>query len=123
MVDLAATEIYMDKVGEAEPKSLSAIHKMEVMTWFYNVATYTRILGPIVAGYIYQYYSKDAHVTRRPFALYAPPFAICVVLMGMCVIFYKRFQLKSQSETPATPSEKESMLQPAQLTCINTSSH
>ena len=46
--------------------------------------------------YIYQYYSSDGRDHRRQYALYAPPFGICMVLMGMCVIFYKRFQLKAQ---------------------------
>jgi len=121
IIDLAATEIYMDKIGEGEPKSLTALNKMKVMTWFGNVAALTRVLGAIVAGYIYNYYSSDAHKDRRPYALYAPPFAICVVLMGMCVIFYKRFQLRSQSEPQHTvlASEKESMLQPQQINCID----
>merc|ERR1712046_12795 len=120
VIDLAATEIYMDKIGDAEPKSLTALNKMTVMTWMGNVAALTRVLGAIVAGYIYEYYSSNAHKERRPYALYAPPCAICIVLMGMCVIFYKRFMLRSQSESHTVlASEKESMLQPQQINCIN----
>eukprot|EP00658_Telonema_sp_P-2_P080351 TRINITY_DN7984_c0_g1_i4.p1 TRINITY_DN7984_c0_g1~~TRINITY_DN7984_c0_g1_i4.p1 ORF type:complete len:486 (-),score=40.63 TRINITY_DN7984_c0_g1_i4:319-1776(-) len=118
VIDFAVTEIYMDKIGEGEPKSRTALIKMEVMSWFSHMAMFTRILGAIVAGYIYDYYSHDDHVSRRPYAIYAPPFAICVVLMGMCVIFYKRFQLRSATEAPSS-AEKESMLQPQQVSCMD----
>eukprot|EP00656_Telonema_subtile_P013624 TRINITY_DN1691_c0_g1_i2.p1 TRINITY_DN1691_c0_g1~~TRINITY_DN1691_c0_g1_i2.p1 ORF type:complete len:494 (-),score=76.73 TRINITY_DN1691_c0_g1_i2:123-1604(-) len=81
VIDLAVTEIYIDKIGEGEPQSSTLLNKMEVMTWFSNSATLTRILGAIVAGYIYDYYSSTEHVSRRPYAIYAPPFAMCMVLM------------------------------------------
>lgn len=116
VIDLTSTEIYMDKIGEGEPKSSTLLNKMQVMTWLSNVGTMTRVLGAVVAGYIYDYYSSTEHVSRRPYAVYAPPFAICLVLMGMCVIFYKRFQLRSQEHNSG---EKESMLHPKQVSCLD----
>jgi len=115
VLDLAATEVYMDKIGTADSRGLTAIKKMEVMTWLNDVASFSRVLGAIVAGYIWQFYTQH-DIDRRPYAGYAPPFGISIVLMGMCVIFYKRFQLKSQEAT--LHAEKEAMLQPQQITCM-----
>jgi len=108
----------MDKIGTAETAAQTAIKKMTVMSWLTKMGAFTRVLGAVVAGYIYQYYSSDGRDHRRQYALYAPPFGICMVLMGMCVIFYKRFQLKAQ-EANIAGAEKEAMLQPQQISCMD----
>eukprot|EP00658_Telonema_sp_P-2_P080353 TRINITY_DN7984_c0_g1_i8.p2 TRINITY_DN7984_c0_g1~~TRINITY_DN7984_c0_g1_i8.p2 ORF type:complete len:113 (-),score=18.54 TRINITY_DN7984_c0_g1_i8:58-396(-) len=38
VIDFAVTEIYMDKIGEGEPKSRTALIKMEVMSWFSHLS-------------------------------------------------------------------------------------
>jgi len=118
IIELAATETYMDKIGTSDTAALTAIDKMRVMSWLTKMGAFTRVLGAVVAGYIYQYYSTDGRDHRRQYALYAPPFGICIVLMGMCVIFYKRFQLKAQ-EANIAGAEKEAMLQPQQISCMD----
>lgn len=120
IIELAVTETYMDKIGTADSPGLSAINKMKVMGWLNKMGAFTRVVGAVSAGYIYQYYSADGRDHRRQYALYAPPFGICIVLMGMCVIFYKRFQLKAQ-EVVIAGAEKEAMLQPQQISCIDES--
>jgi len=114
--DLALTEIYIDKIGEEDSPRMTAAGKLTFMNWLNQTATFTRILGAIVSGYVYDYYSEPNHVTRRPYAVYGCGFGVALLLVVMCMIFYKRFQMRSM-EQQMLQSDKLP-LQPQQINCM-----
>ena len=122
VADLSVTEIHVDKIGEDEDKRMTASNKLMVMSWLNSMATFARIGGAIVTGYIYDYYSSESNLARRPYAIYGCGFGVVMLLVMMCVIFYKRFQFRflDPNQNPNQPpamSEKE-MLKPQVINCI-----
>lgn len=115
--DLALVEIYIDKIGEEENPRLTAASKLMFMNWINQTANFTRILGAIVAGYVYSYFSEPNHIARRPYAVYGCGFGVAVLLVMMCMIFYKRFQMRS-TENQILAADKLP-LQPQQINCLD----
>jgi hypothetical protein len=114
--DLALTEIYIDKIGEEDSPRFTAAYKLMFMNWLNQTCTFTHILGAIVTGYIYDYYSESNHIARRPYAVYGCGFGVSLLLVVMCMIFYKRFQMRSL-EQQMLQSDKLP-LQPQQINCM-----
>jgi len=115
--DLALVEIYIDKIGEEDNARLTAACKLQFMGWINQTATVTRVLAAIVTGYIYSYFSEKNHLSRRPYAVYGCGFGVSVLLVMMCMIFYKRFQMRS-TENQMLPQDKLP-LQPQQINCMD----
>lgn len=115
--DLALVEIYIDKIGEEENARMTAASKLMFMNWINQTANFTRILGAIVAGYVYSYFSEPNHIARRPYAVYGCGFGVAVLLVMMCMIFYKRFQMRS-TENQILAADKLP-LQPQQINCLD----
>jgi len=117
VTDIAMTEIHVDKIGEEDDPRMTASHKHMVMGWLNSTASFTRIISAIVTGYIYAYYSEKDHITRRPYAVYGCGFGVCLLLVMMTIIFYKRFQFRSL-ENQIVPPDKMP-LQPQVINCID----
>lgn len=117
VTDIAMTEIHVDKIGEEDDPRMTASHKHMVMGWLNSTASFTRIVGAIVTGYIYNYYTEPNHLTRRPYAVYGCAFGVCLLLVMMTIIFYKRFQFRSL-ENQIVPPDKMP-LQPQVINCID----
>jgi len=117
VTDIAMTEIHVDKIGEEDDSRMTASHKQMVMGWLNSTASFTRIVSAIITGYIYQYYSEPNHLGRRPYAVYGCAFGVCLLLVMMTIIFYKRFQFRSL-ENQIVPPDKMP-LQPQVINCID----
>lgn len=114
--DLALTEIYIDKIGEEDSARMTAAGKLLFMNWLNGTASFVRMLGAIVTGYVYEYYSAKNHLSRRPYAVYGCGFGVALLLVVMCMIFYKRFQMR-MLEQQMLQSDKLP-LQPQQINCM-----
>jgi len=114
--DLSLTEIHVDKIGEDDDKRVTAATKLMIMGYLNTTATVTRILSAIITGYIYDYWSQKNEVSRRPYAVYGCGFGVALLLVTMCVIFYKRFQFRSLENQIITPDKMP--LQPQVVNCI-----
>lgn len=117
--DLALTEIYIDKIGEEDDCRLTSTYKGLLMNWLNSTQSFARIIGSIVAGYIYSYYSAQSRIPHRSFALYGCGFAVALLLIVMTIIFYKRFILRSQEQQIMQPDKIP--LQPQQISCMDES--
>jgi|ERR1711865_20974 len=117
VTDIAMTEIHVDKIGEEEDARMTASHKHMVMGWLNSTASFTRIFSSIITGYIYAYYSEAGQLARRPYAVYGCAFGVCMLLVMMTIIFYKRFQFRSL-ENQIVPPDKMP-LQPQVINCID----
>jgi len=117
IVDIAMTEIHVDKIGEEDDPRMTASNKLMVMGWLNSTASFTRIFSSIITGYIYAYYSESGHLARRPYAVYGCAFGVCMLLVMMTIIFYKRFQFRSL-ENQIVPPDKMP-LQPQVINCID----
>lgn len=117
--DLALTEIYIDKIGEEDDPRWTSTMKTLQMTWLQSTQSFARIIGPIVAGYIYSYYSAQSRIPHRSFAIYGCGFAVALLLIVMTIIFYKRFILRSQEQQVL--SHDKIPLQPQQISCMDES--
>jgi len=114
--DLALVEIYIDKIGEEGDHRMTAHYKKLLMQWMHTTQSYARILGSIVTGYIYSYWTNN-HISRRPYAVYGCGFAVALLLVIMCIIFYKRFVLRSQELQPGYVAKEP--LGPQQIKCMD----
>jgi len=115
--DLSITEIHVDKIGEEDDPRITASNKQMVMGWLNSTATFTRILGSIVTGYIYSYWSESNHASRRPYAVYGCGFGVVLLLVMMTIIFYKRFQFRSLENMVQPPDQH---LKPQVINCHET---
>ena len=101
---------------EDDPR-ITASNKQMVMGWLNSTATFTRILGSIVTGYIYSYWSESNHASRRPYAVYGCGFGVVLLLVMMTIIFYKRFQFRSLENMVQPPDQH---LKPQVINCHET---
>lgn len=114
--DLAATEVYIDKVGVEDNDRMTAAYKLMFMNFMNTTATFCRVLGAIVTGYVYEYYHNHKN-GRLPYAVYGTGFGVSILLVFMCMIFYKRFQMRSL-EQQMLQSDKGPLL-PQQINCMD----
>jgi len=111
--DLAFNEIYIDKMGDEMEPRRTAASKMMLMGLLNTTQSYARVLGCIITGHLYSYYSHADNVNRRPYAVYGCGLAVALLLVVLTVVFYKRMVLRAAE---ALAPEK-SLLQAPQIDC------